>query len=86
MDSMDKLQQDVFRLSTGLTDWYYHDVPMLEDGFFKRFLEIVGEENIHWITKTARENGGKLYHRGQAMISPQGKTNVRKWVKELEGK
>lgn len=65
-------EQEMFREHTGLTDWFYKDLPKIEEKLFNKLIETIGEENIHWITQAEYTHVGKVYKRGQIMISPTG--------------
>lgn len=69
--------------------WIYGDLPKLNRENFDKFLDIVGENNIKWLTLAQYPtNFGKWNNkvelfRGQYMLSPEGKERIRTWLESL---
>lgn len=61
--------------SLGKPGWTYRDVPRMVPELFYKFIEIVGEENLHWL---AMSNYGDTL-RGQVLISPDGMEILREF-------
>lgn len=59
----------------GKPDWTYKDLPRMVPELFYTFIEIVGEENLHWVTMA---NYGDTL-RGQVLISPVGMEKLREF-------
>lgn len=56
----------------GKENWVYRDLPKMREDFFDKFVELVGSENIAWITQAKYEYEDGIYKRGQLFISPEG--------------
>lgn len=61
--------------SAGKPGWKYKDLPRMVPELFYKFIEIVGQENLHWL---AVANYGDTL-RGQVLISPDGMEILRKF-------
>lgn len=61
----------------GMEDWEYRDLPKMRSDFFDQFVELIGEENIRWITKAHYVRNGETYERGQMWVSPAGLDRAR---------
>lgn len=57
--------------------WIYRDLPRMSHEYFDKFVELVGEENIAWITLA--DYG--FTKRGQLLISPTGMANISAYNK-----
>lgn len=55
------------------------DLPKMQEGLMLEFIQMVGEENLRWIT-TAKYPTGLV--RGQILISPEGLRRVREHIKK----
>lgn len=53
--------------------WQYRDLPRMTYEAFDKFVSIVGEENIRWLTLADYGNA----KRGQLIISPAGFENMK---------
>ncbi len=60
----------------GKPDWTYRDLPQMLSAFMTGFIELVGEENLHWITRASYPNG---MERGQVLISPAGMERIEQY-------
>lgn len=59
--------------------WTYRDMPRVTPEVFAEYLEIVGAENVKFLTfATYKSESGEAV-RGQHMISPQGVKNLIEW-------
>lgn len=65
----------------GKEDWEYRDLPKIRSDFFAQFIELVGEENIVWITRARYEHEDGTYERGQLWVSPAGLQRARDYAK-----
>ena len=61
----------------GFPDWKYKDLPRMTPEFNIEFRQIVGEENIKWITFATYPKSGTC--RGQILISPAGMTRLKEY-------
>lgn len=75
--------------SLGKPDWLYGDLPKLTREYFDKFIELVGEENIQWITYAeypanfAKWNNPEPLYRGQYLVSPDGQARAKKYTDSL---
>lgn len=59
-------------------DWVYRDLPNMLPEFMDKFIDIVGEENIRWITFAERTwRGEETTQRGQLLVSPEGLKRIK---------
>jgi hypothetical protein len=56
--------------------WVYRDLPRLSYEMFDKFVDIVGEENMVWLTEADYGDS----KRGQLLVSPAGMERVRNHV------
>lgn len=54
--------------------WVYRDLPQMAPEYFAQLIELIGADNIAWITRATYANG---YQRGQMLVSPDGMARVR---------
>lgn len=82
-----RAEQAAMEAMTGKQGWTYHDLPRLPISEFERFIEIIGAENIHWITVAHYPAKGDVpaLKRGQIMISPAGKQRGDTYANNLKG-
>jgi hypothetical protein len=73
--SIDQIFGEGIAEECGKPDWTYKDLPRMVPELFYTFIEIVGEENLHWITMA---NYGDTL-RGQVLISPVGMEKLEKF-------
>jgi len=59
--------------SVGKPDWIYRDLPRMKPELLAEFKEIVGQDNLHWVTFA--DYGETV--RGQILISPAGMERMR---------
>lgn len=78
MYTADKIAEEYFQDFYNKPGWVYHDLPRMSPEFFDQFVEIVGQENLLWIT-FADYGTSK---RGQVMISPEGMQNLKEYNDE----
>jgi hypothetical protein len=64
--------------SLGKPGWVYRDLPRMVPELFYKFIELAGDENLHWITFA---NYGYAL-RGQVLISPDGMKNLASVLNE----
>jgi hypothetical protein len=57
--------------------WEYRDLPRMTPKAMEKFVGIVDEKEIQWLTRVCYENGAV---RGQLLISPQGMRNMKSFV------
>jgi len=53
--------------------WEYRDLPRMSLEMFDKFVVIIGEENIRWLSSAS----GTDWKRGQMFVSPKGLENAR---------
>ncbi len=64
--------------------YIYHDLPQMPPEYFDKFIEIVGEDNIKWLTLAQRTWSDKsITKRGQLMLSPEGQTRAGEYVESI---
>jgi hypothetical protein len=56
--------------------WVYKDLPRMSYEYFDKFVAIVGDDNIKWLTMADYGNA----KRGQLFISPEGIARIRNHV------
>lgn len=61
-------------------EWTYRDLPRLTHKLMEEFKQLVGEENLYWITYA---DYGKTV-RGQVLISPDGMTRITNHLASTE--
>jgi hypothetical protein len=61
----------------GKEDWSYRDLPKVREDFFAELLALIGEENIHWLTRAQYVHDGEVFKRGQMFVSPAGLERLR---------
>lgn len=54
--------------------WFYRDLPQMAPEYFNDLLDLIGADNIAWITRATYPNG---YQRGQMLVSPDGMARIR---------
>lgn len=63
--------------------WEYRDLPRMTPEFFNQFVELVGKENIRWLSMANYSDGTR---RGQLLVSPIGLERARLYsVKNGDG-
>ena len=74
-------------LGRDLTGYQYRDLPRMTEPYFSDLIEIIGEDNIIWITQAEYgEKDGRRSKRGQMLVSPEGIENVRAYRDNKEKK
>lgn len=68
-DGLDQLFNDRDYFAEG---YVYRDLPKMSPEYFDKFVELVGEENIVWITLAMYRDS----KRGQLLISPEGQKRI----------
>jgi hypothetical protein len=71
---LDEAMQDL-PASMGFPDWTYKDLPRMTRPLLDEFIQLVGEENIKWITFADYDNGSV---RGQVILSPTAMAAIEK--------
>ena len=61
--------------SMGFPDWTYKDLPRMTPELKDEFVELIGEENIKWITFAEYDDGSV---RGQVILSPIAMAAIEK--------
>lgn len=61
--------------------WVYRDLPRMSPELFDKFIEIVGDENIKWLTKADYGDS----KRGQLMVNPEGLRRAAEYAKANSG-
>lgn len=64
------------------SDWVYRDLPQMLDIYFDLFLNIVGEENISWLTRAEYNDKGQIYRRGQLLVSREGLARANRYAQD----
>ncbi len=84
---MHKAEQEMFQKSMNLPGWTYKDLPRMTLDIMDQFIELIGEENIRWITHATYEGvrGQPTTTRGQVMISPAGVQRGREYAERTKG-
>lgn len=67
----------------GKEDWHYRDLPQMREDFFNDFVELIGEENIVWLTRAQYQHEDGLYKRGQLFMSPEGMERVSAYARSI---
>jgi hypothetical protein len=65
--------------SMGKPDWTYFDLPNMSLEYFEQLRDIIGQDDIYFITYMNRVQDGISWHRGQVLISPTGMDNIREY-------
>ncbi len=69
----------------GKPGWRYADMPNLDKEHFDKYVGILGEENIHWLTLAERRwPDGTITWRGQHLISPEGQARGAAYAKDMK--
>jgi hypothetical protein len=81
MQNIELTFPDILGQDMGFTDhrsdWVYRDLPRMKEEFFDLFLNIVGNENISWLTQAEYQEDGYRSRRGQLLVSPEGIERAR---------
>lgn len=56
--------------------WIYKDLPKMELIFIQQLKELIGDENIVWLTYAANSQMA----RGQMLISPEGQKRLKRYL------
>jgi len=59
-------------------DWVYRDLPRMTRKVMADFVNLVGKENLHWLTFADYGDSA----RGQVIISPAGMRSVEQYNRE----
>lgn len=62
--------------SLGKPDWTYRDLPRMHPENLNSLVQIIGEDEIYWITHAEYKDGSV---RGQILISPIGMEALRQY-------
>ena len=69
----------------GKPGWRYSDLPRVTKEYFDKYIEIIGAENIQWLTISEyEERDQSVTCRGQHLISPDGINRAKAWLKKLD--
>jgi hypothetical protein len=60
--------------------WTYGDLPRMAPAFFDQFVEIVGAENLRWLTLANYGGPNGPSKRGQYLMSPEGQDRLREYA------
>lgn len=88
--SIEQIMGESIAEELGKPGWLYGDLPKLTKEYFDKFIDIIGEENIHWITLAqypanfAFLNNEEPLYRGQYLVSPEGQKRGKKYVDSLQ--
>lgn len=74
VEIMQEMEQALAK-SLGKPDWTYRDLPRMTRESLDRMIQIIGEEEIYWITFA--DYGESV--RGQLLISPVGMEALRQY-------
>lgn len=58
--------------------WYYRDLPKMQEPYFSELIDVLGEDNIRWLTLAKYSDGTS---RGQMIYNEQARLNTVKWLK-----
>lgn len=68
--------------------YQYGDLPKLTKEYFDKFVDLVGEENITWLTLAKYENcfidSDEPGFRGQYLLNPAGIERAKEYMKNLD--
>ena len=64
--------------AAGKPDWTYKDLPRMTHEVFSEFVDVIGDDNLHWLT--VADYGPTI--RGQVLISPAGMEILRNFNDE----
>lgn len=79
LDLAPSLQTEPVEGRTLLADgWKYKDIPPLTGKQFETFLEVVGRDNIVWLSLAVQKENGLL--RCQMFISPAGQALLKSYL------
>lgn len=56
--------------------WIYKDLPKMELTFIRQLKELVGDENIVWLTYSSNSQ----FARGQLLLSPEGQRLLKEYL------
>lgn len=75
---MDMPKSEPFPGKTLVADgWEYRDLPRMTQEQFNQFLDVVGEENVEFLTFARYNSDSGCRVRGQLMISPYGMQKLK---------
>ena len=60
--------------------WVYRDLPRMAPEWFQKLIDLIGEENIVWLSKADYGDA----KRGQMLISPAGMANISAYSAGLQ--
>lgn len=70
----------------GKPGWHYHDLPQMSPEYFDKLIEVLGSENIQWLTLAERGwSDGTRTKRGQLLVSPEGQERARLYGEKKNG-
>lgn len=84
--SIEQIMGEGLAESMGMPDWKYGDLPKLTKEYFDKFVEIVGEDNIRWLTYVKypanfrKWNNPEDLYRGQYLLSPAGQVRAKAYA------
>lgn len=59
------------------SDWVYRPVGWMRNDFFDQFVDLVGDENMRFLSQMTRRIDGDMCTRASVYISPAGMDNIR---------
>ncbi len=69
----------------GTEDWIYKDISWMTKEYMIKFVDIIGKENLHWISGASRNSeDGTVFMRGSVLVSPQGIENAKEYRRVAE--
>lgn len=57
--------------------WQYRDLPRMTEDALSTLMNIIGAENVRWLTQARYETEEGVAVRGQCLISPDGFKRMR---------
>jgi hypothetical protein len=61
-------------------DWTYYDLPKMGPKYFDQLIyDIIGEDNVSFLTRVSHTDRDGDWFRGQILISPAGMDNIREY-------
>lgn len=61
------------------SDWEYRPIPWMRNDFFDKLMDIIGDDNMRFLSSITRRIDGDMCTRASIFVSPQGIDNIRKY-------
>lgn len=80
-----QMESEAFAEQLNLPGWEYRDLPNMAVEYMDQFKDMVGDDNVRWITFAERRwPDNTVTQRGQVMISPDGMRRIREYNARLK--